>query len=350
MNDRSSSHGSSAESPALPIARRRDSRATGDGEALQAEPAGDPLADMLRGLRLEGADYTRSEVAAPWAFAFPQRDDAYFHFIAGGGAFVRVDDRAGQGEGWLELAAGDAVLLPRGSAHVLASAPCANAAPFPHQACRPICRDLADLQACDGAGTHLLFSGTMRFNLSGLHPLMRMMPPVMHATALMKNEKPILHLLDAIGCELHMNRVGASSIVTRLADVLAAQIIRAWVEHGCGSARGWIEAVRDPEIGRVLAAIHARPESPWNVPELARMMGASRSKFAGRFTAIIGQPPARYIAELRMDLARQWLRHDRLRVAEVAHRLGYESEAAFSRAFKRSTGTAPSHLRAAATE
>ena len=127
--------------------------------------------------------------------------------------------------------------------------------------------------------------------------------------------------------------------------MLAASIIRSWVERGCGDSKGWIAAVRDRELGKVLAAIHLEPNRDWSVETLARSMGASRSGFAERFASTVGETPARYVTQVRMHQARQWLTHDRLRIAVVANRLGYESEAAFSRAFKRVIGAPPSHFR-----
>ena len=301
---------------------------------------GDPLTDMLKGLRLDGVEYGRCNLAAPWAFAFPARQDAIFHFVAERGCWLLTP--AGH---WVELAAGDAVLLPRGSAHALASEPGATTHQFPRWECKALSGNIFDYQSGAKGENCLLFSGSMRFNLDSLHPLLRMMPDVMHADELMKYEPTILHLLEAMGCEVEMNRVGACGIIARLADVLAAQIIRAWVEHDSGDATGWIAAVRNPEIGRVLAAIHASPHRDWPLSELADVMRASRSSFASKFAAIVGETPARYVAQVRMHQARQWISHDALRISEVARRLGYDSEASFSRAFKRIIGVAPSHFR-----
>ena len=308
-----------------------------------ALPSTDPLTGMLQGLRLDGVEYGRCKLAAPWAFSFPARQDASFHFVADKGCWLLTP--AGE---WVELSAGDAVLLPRGSAHALASEPDAHPHPFPRWQCEAICDNIFDFQSGGKGEGCLLFFGSMRFNLDSLHPLLRMMPDVMRANELMRSEPTIPHLLDAMACEVAMNRVGASGIVARLADVLAAQIIRSWVEHGCGNATGWIAAVRNPEIGRVLAAIHASPDRDWSVSELAKVMGASRSSFAGKFAAIVGETPAHYVAQVRMHQARQWILRDRIRISDVAQRLGYDSEASFSRAFKRIIGTAPSHFRARA--
>ena len=302
--------------------------------------SGDPLTDMLRGLRLEGVDYGRCRLAAPWGFSFPAENVARFHFIAQRGCWLLTPS----GE-WEELGAGDAVLLPRGAAHALASEPGLATPPFVRRECQRICDDVFDFAAGGEGASSLIFLGSMHFNLDGLHPLLRMMPDVMRANELMDHEPAIPHLLDAMARELCTDRVGAGGIMARLADVLAASVIRSWVEHGCGDASGWIAAVRNKEVGRVLAAIHLQPDRDWSVQALAGIMGASRSSFADKFAAAVGETPARYVAQVRMHQARQWLSRDRARIADVARRLGYESEAAFSRAFKRVIGTAPSRIR-----
>lgn len=310
--------------------------------------ADDALTDMLRGLRLDGVEYGRCRMTGAWSFVYPAQAHAHFHFVAGKGCWLLGPDGA-----WSELGAGDAVLVPRGAAHVLASAPGVEPRPFPRCDCRPVCDTVFDYEAADGdeaeGETTVLFCGSMRFNLDALHPLMRMMPDLMRAKELMISEPAIPHLLQAMIAECAMSRVGASGILARLADVMAAQIIRSWVEHGCGEEAGWIAAMRDPEIGRVLAAIHAAPDRDWSVAELARLMGASRSGFAAKFTAAVGETPARYVTQVRMHQARKWMLRDRMRIAEAAQRLGYDSEASFSRAFKRIIGSAPGRLRSGAS-
>jgi AraC-like DNA-binding protein len=311
-----------------------------DHSSKSERPRPDPLSEMLRGLRLEGVDYGRCHLTAPWAFCEPEGPVARFYFVASGGCWLEVP-----GGDWTRLGAGDAILLPRGSAHTLASRPGLAARPFERRHCRAICENMFDFETGGEGESSLLFSGSMTFNIDALHPLLRMMPDVMRAQELMDSEPAIPHLLEAMGREVAMDRVGAGGILARLADVLAASIIRSWVEHGCGDATGWIAAVRRPEIGRVLAAIHLEPERDWSVAALAELMGASRSSFADKFLTAVGETPARYVARVRMHQARQWISRDRMRISEVARRLGYESDAAFSRAFKRLLGQAPSRLR-----
>lgn len=310
-----------------------------------ADTVCDPLSEMLRGLRLDGVEYQRSQMTGSWATAFPRSGAARFHFVGDRGCWMRMPD----GD-WIQLGAGDAILLPRGADHVLASTPDAPILPIKSCAVRPICDAVSELEGgCEGPRT-LMFSGRMHFNVDAMHPLLRMMPEVMRANELAASEPSIPHLLEAMAREVAETRIGGGGILARLADVLAANIIRTWVECGCGSSTGWIAAVRSPDIGGVLAAIHRDPGRNWTVPDLAQAMGASRSRFAERFAAVVGETPAQYVAQVRMHQARQWLTRDRMKVALVARRLGYESDAAFSRAFKRVFGLAPGQARSAASE
>ena len=139
---------------------------------------------------------------------------------------------------------------------------------------------------------------------------------------------------------------------TEPADVLAAQIVRSWVEYGCVGASGWIAAVRHPQIGRALAVIHSHTEYDCTVEKLADLIGVSRSGFAAKFANVVGETPAQYIAQVRMHQARHWIVRDNARISDVSQRLGYKSEASasFSRAFKRVMGVPPSHYRSANVE
>jgi AraC-like DNA-binding protein len=300
----------------------------------------DPLTEMMRGLRLDGVAYGRCVMAEPWGVLFPAQSAARFHFIGAGSAFLHAPSNE-----WVELKPGDAVLVPRGAEHVLASAHDVPAEPIERYEVKPLCGNIFDV-SCYGDGPKtLLFCGSMRFSIDGLHPLLALMPDVMRAHELVKNEPSVPHLLEAMMREVAIDRVGSGAMLARLADVLAATIVRAWVEGGCGDATGWLAAVRDPQVGRVLAAIHLEPSRDWSVAALARIMGASRSGFAERFADIVGETPARYVLSVRMHQARQWLTRERATVATIARRLGYDSEASFSRAFKRVLGVAPSRFR-----
>jgi AraC-like DNA-binding protein len=303
--------------------------------------AGDPLTEMLRGLRLDGVDYGRCQMTEPWAILFPAQAAARFHFIGRHRCWLLTPCKD-----WVELKTGDAVLLPRGAEHILASKPDVSALPIQRYEVKPICGNVFDVCGGGEGEVTLLFCGSMHFNVDSLHPLLSMMPDVMWVHELAAVEPNIAFLLEAMAREVTMDRVGAGGMLARLADVLAASIIRVWVEKGCGDATGWIAAVRNPDVGRVLAAIHLEPHRDWTVTALAKIMGASRSGFAERFASVVGETPARYVAQVRMHQARQWLVRDRMRISVAAKRLGYDSEASFSRAFKRVIGAPPSHFRA----
>lgn len=310
----------------------RSSKQTPEGLA-------DPLTEMLRGLRLDGVEYGRCRLSEPWATAFPADEAARFHFISTGAAWLQTP-----GADWLELRPGDAALLPRGHAHVIASQPGIPPQPFGQFGRRQVCEGVFDVRCADACGSTVALTASMRFNIDKLHPLLQLMPEIMLTSDLARNDPAIPHLLEAMAREADLDRVGAAGILARLADVLTATLIRTWVEHGCGDTTGWIAAVRNPDVGRVLAAIHLEPEKDWSLAALAKLMGASRSGFAERFQKVVGETPARYVARVRMHQARQWLGAG-LRVSVVADRLGYDAEASFSRAFKRIIGAPPSHFR-----
>jgi AraC-like DNA-binding protein len=305
----------------------------------------DTLTQILLGLRLDGVEYGRCLLRRPWAVAFPAQRAARFHFVARGGSWLRTPT-----SDWVALKPGDAVLLARGSMHVLASSPDVPPQDIDSMARVAVSENIYLVQGSDagddGMPPDVMFCGALRFNLDPLHPLVAMMPEVMRAGELAQRDPSVPALLEAMEREVELDRIGACGILARLADALAASIIRAWVECACSDATGWLAAVRCPKIGKVLAAIHADPEHEWNVERLADLMGASRSSFSEAFRRTVGESPAKYVARIKMFQARRWIAHEGMRIAVAATRLGYDSEASFSRAFKRVIGHPPSRARA----
>lgn len=314
-----------------------------------AEPAspGDVVSELLLGMRLYGVQYRRMQFAPPFGVEFAAAAGrAQFHFIARGTAFLRTDS------GTLHrLKAGDAVLLPHGRTHELLSEPeraTRDIASFDTlKLCETVCDVLANGEACDHANDALIFSGCMAFDLGGMHTLVASMPEVMRVDTLLDRYPEILPMLEAMARESREERAGYAGILARLADVVSAFIVRGWVECGCGDAKGWVEALRDPRLGRAIVAMHREPGRDWTVADLAERMGSSRSVFAERFLAVTGMTPVRYLTELRMRLAAQWLRDGRMSIEGAAYELGYGSQAAFSRAFKRIVGYTPGAARGA---
>jgi AraC-like DNA-binding protein len=196
----------------------------------------------------------------------------------------------------------------------------------------------------DGPRT-LLVCCSVSFEEPSVHPLLELMPPALLVRGGAKDDSDLPVLLDMMARELTTQHIGSATVMTRLADVVIARVVRAWVETRSGDTTGWLAAIRHPKIGRALAAIHRRPGDQWSVDALAEVAHISRSMFSERFTAVVGASPARYLARWRMHLASVWLRKDRVTVADAAMGLGYQSEASFSRAFKRILGVPPSAFR-----
>ncbi|MBT2119296.1 AraC family transcriptional regulator [Dyella sp. LX-66] len=320
---------------------------------MDIQPSATPhdlASELLLGMRLVGVQYRRIEVSPPFGLAFGEEPGrAQFHFVARGPVFLRSP-----GGVIHRLDTSAAVLLPRGGAHHLLSSaqpeqPCRDIATLSATELCPTVRGCADIGVCHGERT-LVFSGCMEFDLGGMQSLVAAMPEVMLVGTLLDSNPELRAMLDAMERESLAPRAGSAGILARLADVVSAFIVRGWVECGCGDASGWVEALRDPRLGKVLVALHRDPGRHWTVAELAAQMDSSRSVFAERFLAVTGMTPLRYLTELRMRLAAQWLSRDREPIESVAYKLGYGSLAAFSRAFKRVVGRPPGALRAHAPE
>lgn len=304
----------------------------------------DLVSELLLGMRLSGVQYRRIHVARPFGLSFgdaPGR--AQFHFIGRGPVLLR--DAAGE---TMRLEAGDAILLPRGSTHALMSDADVQCREIGGFEAAKICDTVASVGAATEStpGDALIFSACMELDLGGMQPLVGTMPAFMHVGTLLARYPEIRPMLDAMERESCSERAGFAGILARLADVVAAFIVRGWVECGCGDATGWVQALREPKLGRAIVALHRDPGRNWSVAELAAEAGVSRSVFAERFLAATGMTPVRYLTELRMRLAAQWITRDREAIETVAYRLGYGSLAAFSRAFKRVVGRPPGAVRA----
>jgi len=312
---------------------------------LQPAPTHDLASELLLGMRLVGVQYSRIEIAPPFGLGFGQAPGrAQFHFVARGPVFLRSP-----GNVLHRLDTGDAALLPQGGVHALLSAPDVP------------CQDIRDMQSTNLCATvcgiassadrdvpvehALIFSGCMDFDMGGMQLLVRSMPEVMLVSTLLERNPELRPMLEAMERESQSKRAGYAGILARLADVVSAFIVRGWVECGCGDASGWVQALRDPRLSQVILALHREPGKDWTMEELASVMGASRSVFAQRFLAVTGTTPARYLTELRMQLAVQWIGQGRDSIETVAYRLGYGSLAAFSRAFKRIVGKSPATVR-----
>jgi AraC-like DNA-binding protein len=291
----------------------------------------DSLNEVLRDLRLESSFYARSELKAPWGLSFSVKDGPSFHMIVAGRCWLRIDAER------IPLRAGDLVLLPHGEEHQIADPPEAEAVSLVALPSERVGQNAALLCYGGDGPAALLICGGVRFAGPLAHPFLDLLPRVL---LLHRDEQERAHAwLDAtltmLGAEALSLRPGSVAVMTRLADILVLQTIRAWLERDEGRRHGWLGALSDPDIGRALALIHRRAEEPWTVAALAREVHLSRSVFSERFSRLVGMSPMQYVTRWRMSLASSWIREERMSSSEAAYRLGYSSEAAFSRAFKR---------------
>ncbi|GAA4529192.1 AraC family transcriptional regulator [Amycolatopsis samaneae] len=298
------------------------------------------ISELLTSMRLRGVRYRRIQLGPRFGLGFAAEPGrAYFHFVAVGSAVLRTEDGTRH-----ELSAGNAVFLPHGGSHELLSGeglPVRDVESFDVVSLGDAVGGVDTCPSTDPDPSTVLFTGFMEFDLGGMRGLGRHLPGLLPADAEGERYPGLMPILAAMRREVCSARVGFAGVLARLAEVAAAMIVRGWVECGCDNASGLVAALRDPRLARAILALHRQPGRDWTVAELAAECAISRSVFAERFQATIGVPPLRYVTELRMLLATQWLAQDTLSIEAVARRLGYTSQAAFSRAFKRVTGHPP---------
>lgn len=298
----------------------------------------DPLGDALHHLRMRGVFYSRCEFSAPWGADMPTiADSLMFHVVISGTCWLE-----GAGDTSLHLHPGDLALVPHGAGHTLRSEPGVHA------------RDLFDLprdsvsdryeviRVAGGGELTRLLCGTIFFDHPAARHLSSLLPPVILVQGWRAPESEwIASTLRLMASEARSPRPGGEEVITRLADILVIQAIRVWLEQAAPASQGWLSALRDPQVGLALAMIHRDPASAWRVETLAAAVAMSRSAFAERFSRLVGEAPMQYVTRWRMYLALDALRADHATVGEIAQRLGYGSEAAFSRTFKRFFGVPP---------
>ena len=240
---------------------------------------------------------------------------------------------------------GDLALVTGGGGHALRDEP-GSAAPDILDLERELVSERYEILRHGGGGApSQLLCGAVRFDHPAARTLVDILPPVIKIAADSGRMQTTLALLAAEARDL---QPGGEAVITRLGDILVIQAIRAWLETDPGARTGWLGALQDPQIGRAIMLIHSEPARDWTVASLAAELAMSRSAFAARFTALVGEPAMQYVTRWRMQVGLHALKDEGATVGELADRLGYRSEAAFARAFKRVMGIPPGAVRRAA--
>ena len=302
----------------------------------------DPLGEALHHLRMSGAFYCRTEVTAPWGITLPALPGyLWFHVVTSGALHLEAS-----GDEPVGVNAGGLALVTHGAGHALRSDPEAPAPGILELEREEVSDRYEILRHGGGGALTRLVCGAVRFDHPAARNLVAALPELIRIEALTAPDMERMQAtLSLIAAETMHPRPGGEAVITRLADVLVIQAIRAWIETDPGARTGWLGALRDPQIGHALALIHGDPARDWTVASLAREVAMSRSAFAARFSELVGEPAMHYVTRLRMQLAVNALGEDGATVAEVADQLGYRSQAAFARAFKRVVGRAPGAIR-----
>jgi AraC-like DNA-binding protein len=328
----------------------------------------DVLSDVLRVVRLTSAVFFTARFSSPWSIESPPSDQlarslrlraesiALFHVLVEGRCWVSMEGHAP-----LEMEAMDVIIFPHGDAHVMSSH--LNRRPQPIGTLLPtqISEEIPKLEHGGGGEATRFVCGYLhcdqRFNpLIGSLPTLlwvrgREIPGRREPRGTEGAERPGVVAIDADGWlagtlrhtveEADGTHPGGSAISARLTELLYLEVLRRYMQQLPPEKVGWLAGVKDSEVGRALRLLHAQPGRPWTVEDLAREVGVSRSGLAQRFTELTGEAPMRYLTGWRIQLAKHLILQADLPIAEVADRVGYESEAAFNRAFKRHVGVPP---------
>lgn len=311
-------------------------------DLTHAWASSDPLGEALHFLRMSGTFYCRSEFTAPWGLDLPVMPQCLmFHVLTLGECWLEA-----QGDPPRRLAPGDLVLVPHGEGHRLVSAP-GEAAAGLFDLPRAFASERYEVLRQGGGGeATAMICGAVRFDHPAALQLVRLLPRVLEAQVRDPGQRDwLMSTLQLMENEARAMRPGGETVITRLADILVIQAIRAWIEQDPAAQGGWLGALQDRQLGRALSLIHREPARDWSLPALAEAAAMSRSAFAARFAEKVGMPAMQYVTRWRMQVALSWLQEREIAVVELAERLGYQSEAAFSRAFKRCIGVAPGSVR-----
>jgi len=324
--------------------------------------SGDTLSDVLRAVRLRGAVFYYIEGVSPWVAEAPAACEIIpaimagvehmieFHGIVRGSCYAAL-----VGEPAVRLNEGDVIMFPRGDAHIMSSAPGMRAevvdkafyfTPRPRQLpfALTLTTEGVTTATLDGGGVEqvTVVCGFLGCDARPFNPLLDALPRVLHVSSTHLGDDSLTsQFLRAAVLESSRRRPGGEAVLELMSKMMFVDVLRRYIDSLPPEQRGWLAGARDHAIGRALACMHGRPGENWTVERLAEETALSRSVFHDRFVYFVGQPPMQYLARWRMQVAAGLLRESNAKLIDIALEVGYESEAAFSRAFKRFVGVSP---------
>ena len=301
----------------------------------------DILSDVLRALRLKGTIYFQADFCAPWGMDIKGGAIANFHLVVAGTCWLRWEGSPAP----LPISEGELILFPHGHRHALVHVADGAAPPAEQLLAADRTQDgTRKIYGGEGQATNLI-CGHFEYDREGRHPLFASLPPLIHLKSRDTSEAGWLETASRLAVmESGSQLKGSGAVVDRLAEVMLIQTLRAYAER-LSEPEGFLAALADHALSSALALIHNHPEQQWSVNDLARRTGVSRSVFAERFKTMLGTSPMQYLTLWRMQKARELLQSEDHAVAEVAEAVGYQSEWAFARAFKRVFGMGPGAMR-----
>lgn len=301
----------------------------------------DVLANVLSVTRLGNSVLNQSELLPPWGMEVDNYSIAAVHVVQSGTCWLRL----GRPSTPMRLEAGDLVLVARGLRHSLSDGPRTKVEPY--ETC--LAKMAQRLERGEASfDSTMILCAAFEFTQEGPHPLLSVLPDVIHLRRAEVAADPALRmLLDLLLLEATGKNSGSELVVPRLVDVLLVFVVRMWISLQPSGTTGWVGALRDPLVGRALEHVHMRPEHPWSVEELARAVSTSRPTLVRRFSDLVGMTPAAYLVQWRMNIAAQLLRDSEHTLETVAERSGYGGAAALSKAFRRHFSRSPGKYRQA---
>jgi AraC-like DNA-binding protein len=315
----------------------------------------DTLSEVLRAVRLKGAIFFAVDASSPWVAETPPGRELGPHIMPGVEHVIEYHVVT-SGTCWgglvdetpVRLEAGDIIVFPQGDAHVMSSAPGMRGLPDYDAVERARTGRLPISIKMNGGGPERteVICGFLGCDARPFNPLLSALPRVLHISRRLATGDGVLESFVKLAlAESTAPRAGGDAVLARLSELMFVEVVRRYLATLPPENGGWLAGLRDDSIGRVLAKIHDRPAQDWTLDELGREVGVSRSVLAERFTHFVGVPPMQYIAQWRMQLAATLLASTSMSLAEIATQVGYGSETALSRAYKRWVGVAPADWR-----